>query len=545
METHMDQKLALEIMLEGHNVLLTGPAGSGKTYVLNEFIRRAKKQGKYVAVTATTGLAATHLGGNTIHAWSGIGVADRLHPDFDEHLLKGRREIIEATDVLIIDEISMLHDFRLDMIDEIARKVRKRPDEPFGGIQVILCGDFFQLPPVNRSRDSDGGRDGGFVVTAEVWEEFDPVVCYLEEQHRQDDDAFLEILNALRSGDLRRRHAELLMARVDAPLAPGPDGEHLKATELHTVNVDVDRINESKLAGIKGGENYYEMVTTGKEQYVATLKRSCLAPEVLVLKQGALVMCIKNNAEKRYANGSLGTVVDFETGTEYPIVELQSGGRRVTIEPETWELRDGTKKRASITQIPLRLAWAITVHKSQGMTLDAAKIDLRRAFVEGMGYVALSRVRRLENLSLTGINRMALQISPAALEIDKQLRRKSATDAARFEPLRAAADKREAAEQAAASRRATAGAPAAEGGSGWSAKLATMRETYPNAFKPWSKADDAKLMSMFDMGQVQSIKDLSQTFGRQPGSIQARLVKHFGEDAVEQVKRPPKSSRKS
>src|SRR6476469_8072229 len=119
MQGGMDQQLALEIMLDGHNVLLTGPAGSGKTYVLNEFIRRAKKQGKYVAVTATTGLAATHIGGNTIHAWSGIGISDQLHAQFEEHLLKGRRDIIEATDVLIIDEISMLHDYRLDMVDEI------------------------------------------------------------------------------------------------------------------------------------------------------------------------------------------------------------------------------------------------------------------------------------------------------------------------------------------------------------------------------------------------------------------------------------------
>ncbi len=509
----MNQALALEIMAQGEHVLLTGPAGSGKTYVLNEFIRRAKRDGKYIAVTATTGLAATHLGGNTIHAWSGIGISDQLHPNFDEHLLKGRRDIIEATDVLIIDEISMLHDYRLDMIDEIARRVRK-DDRAFGGIQVILCGDFFQLPPVNRSE----GRQGSFVVNAEVWEEFDPVICYLEEQHRQDDDQFLEVLNALRAGDVRRGHAEKLLARIDADL-----GGNEQVTELHTVNTDVDRINQNRLRSIDGGEMVYEMTTTGKEQYVETLKRSCLADEVLALKKGALVMCIKNNAEKRYANGSLGIVTGFEKDTEYPVVELHSG-RKVTMTPETWELRDGDKKRASITQIPLRLAWAITVHKSQGMTLDAARIDLRRAFVEGMGYVALSRVRRLDNLSLAGINRMALQVSPEALEIDKHLRTKSAQDAQRFAHLAELARERAAAE--AINPKPSAGA------NSWTDKLAKMREQYPNAYKPWSGKEDQQLSELFMDTKPKSVAELTKIFGRHPGSIRARLKKLFGEDAV-------------
>lgn len=518
----MDQKLALEIMLGGHNVLLTGPAGSGKTYVLNEFIRRAKKEGKYVAVTATTGLAATHIGGNTIHAWSGIGISDHIGKHWEENLLKGRRDIIEATDVLIIDEISMLHDFRLDMVDEAARRVRKDKQHlPFGGIQIIMSGDFFQLPPVNRSNNSDE-RQGSFVVHAEIWEELDPVICYLTEQHRQDDDDFLEILNAMRSGDVRRRHAEMLLERVNAPL------EHGEATELHTVNIDVDRINERRLGTLEEGEEYYEMITTGRDVYIETLKRSCLAVEHLVLKKGAFVMCIKNNAEKRYANGTLGTVIDFEEDTRYPVVNLHSG-RTITITPETWELRDGTKKRASITQIPLRLAWAITVHKSQGMTLDAARVDLRKAFVEGMGYVALSRVRNLQNLSLVGINRMALQISPEALEIDKHLRTKSEQDADKFEYLREQIKQREEFE---ARQPKPKKSDKSEKSGAWADKLSKMREEYPNAFKPWREDEDAKLMSMFEDGKSHSIKELTKTFGRHPGSIRARLKKHFGEDAV-------------
>ena len=176
----MDQALALEILLSGQSVLLSGPAGSGKTYVLNEFIRLSRKSGKTVAVTATTGLAATHLSGTTIHAWSGIGIHDKLPRGHHQSLAKSRRETIQKTDILVIDEISMLHDYRLDMIDEILRAVRGN-SEPFGGVQVCFSGDFFQLPPVNR----DDARRGGFVVGASVWQELEPIICYLNEQHHQ------------------------------------------------------------------------------------------------------------------------------------------------------------------------------------------------------------------------------------------------------------------------------------------------------------------------------------------------------------------------
>ncbi len=503
----MDQSLALEILLSGESAMLTGPAGSGKTYVLNQFIRHAKSSGKTVSVTATTGLAATHLGGNTIHSWSGIGIHDELPKYFIEDLKKGRADTIGNTDVLIIDEISMLHDYRLDMVDRIAREVRGE-DVPFGGIQVILCGDFFQLPPVNRSE----GKQGSFAVNSAAWKELDPVICYLSDQYRQNDGDYLEILTAMRAGDIRRHHAEKLLSRQNQKIG--------EATELHTTNVDVDAINQQKLGALSGEEHRYSMTTTGKASYVEGLKKSCLAGEELILKKDALVMCIKNNSEKKYANGSLGTVVDFEPLTDYPIVQLKSG-RKLTITPETWELRDGDKKRASLSQIPLRLAWAITVHKSQGMTLDGAVIDLRKAFVEGMGYVALSRVKGLDSLSLIGINQMALRVSPEAVEIDAHFRSKAAKDAKRFAHLKALAEKR--AKDTAKPKKPTGT---------WSSKVSKMRETYPNAFKPWSAEDDKKLVKLFGQGDSVSIKSLTKTFGRHPGSIRARLKKHFGEDAV-------------
>ncbi len=507
----MDQLLALEILLSGEHVMLTGPAGSGKTYVLNEFIRRAKKAGKHVSVTATTGLAATHINGTTIHAWSGIGILDELPEDYEDDLLKSRRDIIEATDVLIIDEISMLHDYRLDMVDYVARKVRE-DERPFGGIQVVLCGDFFQLPPVNR-HDS---REGSFVVNSEVWEALDPVVCYLAEQHRQDDEVLLDILNALRQGDIRRGHAETLLGRLDATF--GDD----EVTELHTVNVDVDRINQQKLEALEGNIHVYAAVTTGKDNYVASLKRSCIALESLQLKRGALVMAIKNSPERKYVNGSIGVVKEFEALTNYPVVEFRSG-RIVTMKEDTWELRDGDKKRASMSQIPLRLAWAITVHKSQGMTLDAARIDLRRAFVEGMGYVALSRVRSLDGLSLVGINQMALRVSEEALHIDSTLRKKAANDHAKFEHLRAKALKRqkdEVKQVTEKEKKATS----------WADRLATMREKHPNAYRPWTDEQDEKLKQDFQNGVT--VKKLSKQLGRHEKSIILRLQKHFGEDVI-------------
>lgn len=505
----MKQALALEIMVAGHSVFLTGPAGAGKTFVLNQFIRLAKHDGKHVSVTATTGLAATHLGGTTIHSWSGIGVSDFLHDNFAEHMAKGRREIIEKTDVLIIDEISMLHDFRLDMIDTIARVVRKNPDVPFGGIQLIMSGDFFQLPPVNRG-DS---RAGGFVVTSDAWRELDPVVCYLEEQHRQDDNQLLAILTAFREGDVRRHHAETLLARVEMK----PEDE-ANMTELHTVNIDVDTLNDQRLKALDGDEYTYYQTTTGSENYLENLQRSVLAPKNLKLKRGALVMAVKNSLDRKYVNGSIGTITGFEPSTEYPIVEFRNG-KEVIMQPDTWELRDGDKKRASITQIPLRLAWAITVHKSQGMTLDAARIDLRKAFVPGMGYVALSRVKNLDNLYLHGINQMALKVSEDALDIDELLRSGSANAVKKYAHLEAKASER------------NMQPIKAKGGSGWQEKITKMRETYPNAYKPWAATDDATLKQDFQNGA--SLKKLSQALGRHEGSIKMRLQKHFGEDVVQ------------
>ncbi len=407
----MKQSQALAVMKLGHNVFLTGEPGSGKTHTLNEFIEYARTHDIDIGVTASTGIAATHIGGMTIHSWSGLGIKDEL-ADEQLHKLSTRPQLksrLKRTRVLIIDEISMLDGTRLNLLNRLF-KIAKNSDKPFGGLQVILCGDLFQLPPVTRY-----GNEVDFAYEAEAWSELDLKVCYLSEQHRQDEDAaMLDILRQIRTGEPDDSVEQLLKERLEE-VNEDPD-----LTRLYSHNFDVDTLNSDRLKQLDGEARTFQAHTSGSKNFIEQLQKSCLAPEILELKVGAQVLCVANSPSQGFVNGSRAEVVDFEG--DQPVIELLNG-RRIKLERHTWKIEDNDRVLAELSQYPLRLAWAITVHKSQGMSLDAAEIDLTRAFTPGMGYVALSRLRRLDGLYLRGINQMALRIETKVSEFDSLLKR--------------------------------------------------------------------------------------------------------------------------
>jgi hypothetical protein len=243
-------------------------------------------------------------------------------------------------------------------------------------------------------------------------------ICYLTEQHRQDDDSLIQLLNEMRDGEVSEKSHELIQDRVNAEII-----SDITPTKLFTHNVDVDVMNQQELTKLSGKPRSYKMTQKGDKSVAKTLKNNCLAPEELILKKNAIVMFVQNNYAKGFVNGTLGKVVSFALDGA-PIVDTLDG-KTISVPMGSWRVEEGDSVIAEINQLPLRLAWAITVHKSQGMTLDAAQIDLSKTFIMGMGYVALSRVRSLETLNILGINQKALMVDPLVIEIDATLSQES------------------------------------------------------------------------------------------------------------------------
>lgn len=538
----MTQSEALQILKTGANVFLTGEPGSGKTHTINEYVSYLRACGIEPAITASTGIAATHIGGMTIHSWSGIGIKSNID-QYDIDRISSLEYIarrISKTSVLIIDEVSMLPPETLAAVDAVCRAIKQRGDS-FGGMQVILVGDFFQLPPIKslepkdklstKQQSLDFYSDdleeaisvGVFAFSSPAWEHANPIVCYLSEQYRQDDDAYLSILSAIRTNSFDQEHLDHLQTRKVLPHA-GPK----EAPRLFSHNVSVDALNDATLAKIDSDERVFEMESTGPAALVSSLIKGCLSPELLRLKVGASVMFTKNNPKEEFVNGTLGEVTGFDTTSGYPLVKTRNGAI-VEAKPMDWSVEEGGKIRASITQIPLRLAWAITVHKSQGMSLDEAVMDLSRVFEYGQGYVALSRVRRLSGLYIIGWNRRAFEVHPEIIEKDNVFRTVSKQAQSTF-------GKMESIELSTLHRNfitACGGRPSlklrrAKGSASTESqrgkgKLAKLRETHPNAYRPWSTQEDQELKELF----LENITpaELSKKFGRKRGAINSRLLK--------------------
>jgi hypothetical protein len=418
----MNQETALEIMKTGSNVFLTGAAGSGKTYTLEKYLRILDKEGISYAVTAPTGIAASHLGGTTVHSFFGLGIKETLS-DYDLDALTERKYLwdrLQKLKVLVIDEVSMLSPEIFSSIDRVL-KTFLQSSQPYGGIQVILSGDFFQLPPVRKQR----GSELRFVFQTDLWNELDLVPCYLAgSQRHRDDDTLLSILNEIRSGNVSEESMEHFRSRYKKKTVSQ------QVTKLYTHNKDVDSINDATLSELDTPMLVFHAETKGPKKWVEQIINNSLLVSELRLKKGALVFFIKNNYERGYINGTLGTVVDTSV-QGYPIVETHDG-QTITASPEAWIKEDDGKELASVIQVPLRLAWAITIHKSQGMTLDAAEIDLSSAFEPGQGYVALSRIKHLQGLTLMGLNDTALCADPQVCEQDHLFQEQSQAYARRF-----------------------------------------------------------------------------------------------------------------
>ncbi len=529
----MTQQEALSILQTGANVFLTGEPGAGKTYTVNQYVAYLRSRGIEPAITASTGIAATHIGGMTIHSWSGIGVKNELTAYDLDRITQNERVVrrIARAKILLIDEVSMLSAQTLGLVDAVCREIR-RPDKAFGGLQVVLVGDFFQLPPIARRETENETRlafenapqdpRAQFAYHSPAWAAAKPVICYLTEQHRQEDAVFLDILSSLRNGNFNKKHEAILAKRKTAAT------EHKNTTKLFSHNADVDQVNEMQLEKLPGSQRIFAMKEYGTKSFIDQLKKSCLSPERLLLKIGAKVMFTKNSPEGRFVNGTTGEVVGFEGAQGYPRIKLRSG-RVLIAEPAEWAVEAEGRALARIEQIPLRLAWAITVHKSQGMSLDTAFIDLTQAFEYGQGYVALSRVRTLEGLQLAGWNAQAIRVHPNIRLKDKEFRHASALaeetfrnmnqkdlDAARENFIHACGGKAPA--HAAHSRQNNSDLTPIKKYS-----VEKIREKHKNAYQPWRKEDDTELENLFN--QDTHIREIAETLGRKPGAIRARLVK--------------------
>lgn len=393
------------------HLFLTGKAGTGKTTFLRYIQAHTPKN---TAVVAPTGVAAIHAGGMTIHAMfqlpfapfipmSGLGGRHPMLAHFKLHQKK--RKLIEALDLLIIDEVSMVRSDVLDAIDTVLRHVRRKPFEPFGGVQMLYIGDLFQLPPVmpdDQWQLLSEHYDSPFFFDARVMQQAFPLCIELKKIYRQKDPVFIDLLNKIRHNTVNQYDLATLNKLYDATPRKQPEGQ--KAIVLSTHNYKADSINQLELDQLPGDAWYFEGNLEGD------FSNSALpADKVLTLKEGAQVMFLKNDiSEKRYYNGKLGKVEVIDDNEI--IISFPGEDKEISLEREVWRnvrysYNDDTGKIEEeeigrFIQYPIRLAWAVTIHKSQGLTFHDVVIDAGKAFAPGQVYVALSRCTSMEGITL-------------------------------------------------------------------------------------------------------------------------------------------------
>ena len=410
------QNEAYSLMTNGKSIFLTGSAGTGKTSLIKMFVK-VYKQNKIIGVTSTTGISALLFGGSTIHSYTGIGlgtgsVESIVKKIFTRPHLRKRWQSLE---VLIIDEISMMSPELFDKLEKIARRIR-HDERPFGGIQLILSGDFCQLPCV--------GSDD-FCFEAKSWDKCIEQSIYLTEIMRQKDSEFQDCLNNIRVGKLTNKTCELLKSRLNVKLK---NDFGIKPTKLYSTNFSVDYINNKELDLLAESDpDFFEYNmdihvypgVSNRDYAIDKYKKCCNAPETLQLCVGAQVMLLHNlDTEGGLVNGSRGVVKEFVG--DVPVVKFLNG-REVIIDYHVWDYEENDKKSLRVTQMPLKLAYALTIHKSQGCSLDYVEIDLSNCFEYGMSYVALSRVKKIEGLNIIDIDFDKIKANPKAVKFYQDL----------------------------------------------------------------------------------------------------------------------------
>lgn len=411
------QTMALNLLNKGENLFLTGPGGVGKTAVLKAFASQTTKK---LAITSTTGTSALLLNGTTVHSFLGIGLGKEKVSILVDRIIKSAylKNRWCQLECLIIDEISMMHPDLFDKIEQLARTIRKS-DVPFGGIQLVLSGDFLQLPCIGTMN---------FCFEAKSWNKCVTNVVCLDEIIRQGDKKFQKCLNAVRMGEITREVRDILESRVGAKLH---NTYGIRPTKLYAKNINVDKENDLELDKLaEQGKDFlvYEMnmevqagIRTRKNYLLRKFYKYCPVSERVELCVGAQVMLMKNiDMSCGLANGSRGVVMGFNDSS-MPIIRFLNGEQRA-IGMEIWDMKEKNKRVIRAYQIPLRVAYAISIHKSQGCSLDYAEVDLSNIFEYGQAYVALSRVKSLNGLSIKAIDYKCIQADPIAVSYYQSLR---------------------------------------------------------------------------------------------------------------------------